>query len=481
MNRVRKVVAVFACFALGISLFSGCKKAEEQPLPSPEISAAPNFSVHRSTLDQYGLTGEIKEDGEFACAVYYPRLENQAMDAVIEEKVNSRIASFKEDASNLASQESQRPHAWLFMDFRSVQAGANGNIASIRLFGWSRKAGEEAPQYFSECLSFDIASGRQLVDGDLFADGYQQPLADLCSAALAEAYPGQEISFEGCPLDGIASRALPTASGIELYFSSSEVAAADLGILSVSLSYESLNAILSKEMQYRLSENYGQPQPRPEDNRQPFESGGRMLDPSKPMIALSFDDGPDSEVTPKILDLLRQYDARATFCVVGNRVGSRKDVVNRAVDEGNEIANHTWEHKDTNKLNIEEIKDQITRTNDIVREASGFEIRYIRPTYGNVQENLKQVSRELNMPMVNWTIDSEDWKSKNPDLIYQMIMSEARDGRVILCHDIYDTTYQAMARVIPDLIAQGYQIVTIDELFSFADSQPVGGQVWRKR
>ena len=135
MNRVRRIVAAFACFALGISLFSGCKKAEEQPLPSPEISAAPNFSVHRSTLDQYGLTREIREDDQFACAVYYPRLENQAMDAVIEEKVNRRIASFKEDASNLASQESQRPHAWLFMDFRSVQAGTNGNIASIRRRG----------------------------------------------------------------------------------------------------------------------------------------------------------------------------------------------------------------------------------------------------------------------------------------------------------------------------------------------------------
>lgn len=85
------------------------------------------------------------------------------------------------------------------------------------------------------------------------------------------------------------------------------------------------------------------------------------------------------------------------------------------------------------------------------------------------------------MPMVNWTIDSEDWKSKDPEQIYQRIMSEAKDGRVILCHDIYETTYQAMERVIPDLIAQGYQIVTIGELFSFADSQPVGGQLWRKR
>ena len=113
MNRVRKLVAAFSCFILSISLFSGCKKAEEQPLPSPEISAAPSFSAHRSTLDQYGLTGEIKEDDQLACAVYYPRLENQAIDAIIEEKVNSRIAAFKENAGNLASEESQQPHAWL--------------------------------------------------------------------------------------------------------------------------------------------------------------------------------------------------------------------------------------------------------------------------------------------------------------------------------------------------------------------------------
>ena len=103
MRRSKGTVLLAAALAV-CTLFSGCKKAEEQPLPSPEISASPSFSVHRSTLDQYGLTGEIKEDDEFACAVYYPRLENQAMDAVIEEKINSRIAAFKEDASNLASQ-----------------------------------------------------------------------------------------------------------------------------------------------------------------------------------------------------------------------------------------------------------------------------------------------------------------------------------------------------------------------------------------
>ena len=181
---------------------------------------------------------------------------------------------------------------------------------------------------------------------------------------------------------------------------------------------------------------------------------------------------PHSDYTPRLLDILKKYDARATFCVVGSRVEKNADVVKRTVDEGHEIGNHTFDHKDTNKLNAAEIKDQIVRTNEVVKKVSGFDVHYIRPTYGNVSENLKQVSRELNMPMVNWTIDSEDWKSKNPDMIYQRIMSEAKDGRVILCHDFYETTAQAMERVIPDLVAQGYQIVTVAELFSFADSTP---------
>ena len=401
------------------------------------------------------------------------------MDAVILEKVGQRLSAAKEGVdTSKKPEEGQQSEAQLSMDFRSLQVGTNGNLASIRLFGWNRKAGEEHPSYFSECLNFDIATGRLLGDGDLFADGYQEKLREKCSAKLAEAYPGQAFSLENYPLEGIAAKALLTAEGVELHFASSEIASADLGSISITLPYDSLQEILSEELKYRFSADYGKPPEQPDGL---VQSGGRTIDPSRPMIALSFDDGPDSEVTPKILDLLKNHGARATFCVVGNRVEKRADVVKRAVDEGNEIGNHTWEHKDTNKLDIPAIKDQLVRTNDIVRQVSGFEIRYIRPTYGNVGESLKQVSRELNMPLVNWTIDSEDWKSKNPDMIYQRIMSEAKDGRIILCHDIYETTYQAMERVIPDLIAQGYQIVTIGELLSFADSQPVGGQLWRKK
>lgn len=481
MDCKRKRIAILTCIVWVAVLLFGCQPVEQSILPSPEPTPELGLAKHISTLDQYGLTGEKKEEGLFTCAVYYPLLEHEGMDAVIAEKVNAYLASAKEGVDPSAQlQEGQQPEALLSMDFRSVQAGTEGNIISVRLFGWSRGAGEEHPSFFSECISFDAATGNQLTDGDLFIDGYQDKLRELCAAQLAQAYPEQNFSLDGYSLDGIASKALLTPEGVELHFASNELAQVDLGSISITLLYENLQEILSDGMKYRLSEDYGKPsEEEPSDGL--VQSGGRTLDPTKPMIALSFDDGPDSKVTPKLLDLLKQYNQRATFCVVGNRVESRSSVVKRAVEEGHEIGNHTWSHADTNKLDIAGIKEEITKTNDIVRQVSGFEIHYIRPTYGNVNENLKQVSRELGMPMVNWTIDSEDWKSKDPEQIYQRIMSEAKDGRVILCHDIYETTYQAMERVIPDLIAQGYQIVTIGELFSFADSQPVGGQLWRKR
>ena len=137
-----------------------------------------------------------------------------------------------------------------------------------------------------------------------------------------------------------------TPEGVELHFCKQRSRPGDLGSISITLPYENLQEILSDGMKYRLSEDYGKPpEEGPSDGL--VQSGGRTLDPTKPMIALSSDDGPDSKVTPKLLDLLKQYNQRATFCVVGNRVESRSSVVKRAVEEGHEIGNHTWSHADT--------------------------------------------------------------------------------------------------------------------------------------
>ena len=104
-----------------------------------------------------------------------------------------------------------------------------------------------------------------------------------------------------------------------------------------------------------------------------------------------------------------------------------------------------------------------------------------RPTYGAFNDTIKQVTKELEMYMANWTVDSLDWKTRNADAVYNVITAEAKSGRIILCHDLYPTTLAAMERILPVLAEQGYQFVTVDELLSFSDKPVEYGKLYRHR
>ena len=148
------------------------------------------------------------------------------------------------------------------------------------------------------------------------------------------------------------------------------------------------------------------------------------------MIALTFDDGP-SKYTVPIAELAEQYDGRVTFCVVGNRIDQFSDSLIRVSEAGHEIANHTWEHKKLSAISYEEAKNQIQKTNDKVRELTGKPTKFIRPTYGSVNDTLRQLSKDLQMPLANWQVDTEDWKSRNADSVYQTCITQVNDLSLI--------------------------------------------------
>jgi peptidoglycan/xylan/chitin deacetylase (PgdA/CDA1 family) len=204
------------------------------------------------------------------------------------------------------------------------------------------------------------------------------------------------------------------------------------------------------------------------------------FDPDKPIIALTFDDGP-SKVTPRILDLLSQYGARATFCVVGNRVNSYPDIVRRVVAENSELIGHSWDHKQLTKLSADAIQAELAKTKDMIYETAGVSPTLYRPPYGAVNNSVKAVSASLGLSIINWSIDTKDWKSRNAESVYQAVMSHAADGGIILCHDLYGSTADAMERVIPELIARGYQLVTVSELLSASGAPVEAGNVYYKR
>lgn len=191
----------------------------------------------------------------------------------------------------------------------------------------------------------------------------------------------------------------------------------------------------------------------------------KNIDPNKPMVALTFDDGPTRKYTTMILDSLKEYHAYATFFVLGSRVDESSDLLERMVLEGSEIGNHTYSHKQLTTLNEDSIANEIKETSDKIFKVTRNQPSVLRPPYGSYNESVLNHLGE--MRIVTWTVDSEDWRSKNTEVIVNKVMSEVKDKDIILLHDLYLTSAQAACLLIPRLQEEGYQLVTVSDLYSF--------------
>ena len=180
------------------------------------------------------------------------------------------------------------------------------------------------------------------------------------------------------------------------------------------------------------------------------------------LIALTFDDGP-SQYTSQLLDGLAARGAKATFFMLGQMAESRKSIVKRAWEEGHQICSHTYGHPNLKTLSSDAVRSQFTRTDAILDSALGFDARYmIRPPYGNYNQNILNIG---GVPFFYWSVDTRDWESRNATSAYNEFIRAARDGSIVLMHDIYPTTITAALNAIDTLKSQGYQFVTVAELF----------------
>lgn len=202
------------------------------------------------------------------------------------------------------------------------------------------------------------------------------------------------------------------------------------------------------------------------------QPAGREIDPSRPMVALTFDDGPYAPVGNQIMDSLAQYGGKATFFVVGNRAAYYPDELKRMAAEGHEIGNHTYEHKYLNKLGPQQIQSQINRCNDAVQAVCGVRPVLVRLPGGNKNSTVLQ---NVHAPMIMWSIDTLDWKTRNTAKTIQTVMSRVRDGDIVLMHELYPQSGAAAAEIIRRLTEEGYQLVTVSELASYRGGVVPGG------
>jgi hypothetical protein len=189
------------------------------------------------------------------------------------------------------------------------------------------------------------------------------------------------------------------------------------------------------------------------------------IDPSKPMVALTFDDGPNAEATNRILDSLQAVGGKATFFVVGTRLtGKNLEALKRAASSGMEIGNHTYAHAYLTKQTKEERLQAMKSVNDIVYENTGQRVRNFRPPGGLYNDEILGEIESFDMAVALWAIDTLDWKHQNPEKTTVSILDNIKDGDIVLMHDLFVPTATAAEKVIPELHKRGFQLVTMAQL-----------------
>lgn len=194
-------------------------------------------------------------------------------------------------------------------------------------------------------------------------------------------------------------------------------------------------------------------------------------------VALTFDDGPSPRCTPRLLDGLKERNVHATFFVVGCQVVKDPDIVERMAAEGHQVGNHSYDHKELDKLSAWEAAEDMRKNDALLQELLGEGDYWVRPPYGLLSEEERQA---LTVPVIGWSVDTEDWKSKDAGKILDIIYRDTEDGDIILLHDRYLNSVSAALQAVDHLQQQGYQFVTVAELLALRGIQPEGGETYRQ-
>lgn len=203
-------------------------------------------------------------------------------------------------------------------------------------------------------------------------------------------------------------------------------------------------------------------------------NGVRVLDPNKPMVALTFDDGPSS-YTPRILNKLEEYGQAATFFVVGDNADRYRSTIARAYSIGCEIGNHTYSHPDLTDCSYSEIVRQMSRVDSIIYSATGRYSTVMRPPYGSYNSTVRNA---VDTPIILWSIDTLDWQTRDTWSTVNCVLDNVEDGDIVLMHDIHSPTVAAAEILIPKLVARGYQLVTVTELAYYRGNGMQNGSVY---
>lgn len=195
---------------------------------------------------------------------------------------------------------------------------------------------------------------------------------------------------------------------------------------------------------------------------------------TKKMIALTFDDGPDEEVTPQILKTLKKYNAKATFFMLVSSVEKNPKLAKQIAKDGHEIANHSYSHANLTQIKRSRIEKELIQSKETIESITGAKIKLFRPPYGNYNQAVLDLANDSDQKVIMWSVDPQDWKHRNKHKIYENVMYYVKPGSIVLMHDIHQATADALPKLLKQLKDDGFEFVTVSELIAEIEAAPNG-------
>lgn len=377
-------------------------------------------------------------------AAIYPKVNDAAMDNTVKEYIDEKRTEFQ----NKYASESKKEKLGLFIGYSLHKSDMDATSIVFKSLikrenteGKMKKINEDV-----KIFKFNSKNKYPVFSFMVFKQGFQNKLRAMLIERIEKEY-GKDIKSNYKNIiyrDRSLSNFAITKEGIEYYFSPNTILNKEDIAPVIKINKSDLSDILNSNI------------------------NPKKLDPSKPMVAMTFDDGPALMLTDRVINAFKHANGTCTFFQLGQNiksVGGAKQILKRAEKAGCELASHSWDHPNLKLLSPEKVKEQNEKTDKAFIEAVGYKPVLYRPPFGSADDKITKI---FDKSAIYWTVDTLDWKSRNAQSVIAKIKNnDTLDGKVVLIHDIHPTSVTATEEIVPWLKSKGYQMVTVSELLAY--------------
>ncbi|MBQ2775496.1 MAG: polysaccharide deacetylase family protein [Clostridia bacterium] len=486
---LRRCTILLICISIIPTCISGCSNGK-----SDDVAQELNFQ-HAAQDREVGITQSmITYEDNYAYGIHYPTIGIAEIDNIIKSTVRGFADEFISTIGDYKAHKDDEL-AILTADYKTYLISDGSDHKYVSLV-FEKKTSVPKNNIHTEnihTMFFDLNEKKDLQFSDIF-----KPKAEIeISKQVVNYFKNNRLYSSMTGSDKFKQN---TSEDIEnfqsfsfngdkviFYFDAGTLFGIEEGCVEAALQVKNLKDIISKDIFNAVFQTEDMPE-KEETETQPSESTENNYPASIPSgskyIAFTFDDGPHREITPRILDTLEKTNSHATFFVLGTRVGSYADIIKRANSLGCEIGNHSYSHAKLRNLSIAKRKSEINQTNKLIKEITGRTPTLFRVPYGD----FKGIENDIGMPLVQWSIDTKDWKYSNctgtqreraKQKIVASVLDNVNGGEIVLMHDLYDLTAETFEEISEELIKRGFVLVTVSELYEIYGIDLEPGIVYR--